>query len=68
MDSDITYVDFSKRCACLAALVASWAAESLDCGGQASMEDVSRFTDAVRDRLNWIVECSGRKGDGNVRI
>ncbi|MBX3088923.1 MAG: hypothetical protein KF742_10550 [Cryobacterium sp.] len=59
--SEMTYADFSKRCARLAALAASWAADSLDMEGKVQSSDVFRFTDEVRKRLDWIDELAGRK-------
>lgn len=61
----LTEARFAQRCAYIAKHASSWAAELLDFvedrEREADPESVFRFTDSVRDRLDWLDKEAGRQ-------
>ena len=60
----LTEARFARRCASIAQTASNWAAELLDSidtrNKDANPESVFRFTDSIRERLNWLDEEAGR--------
>lgn len=61
----LTAARFARRCASISSLAAQWASELLDeaefINREADTESVFRFTDSVRERLDWLDKEAGRQ-------
>jgi len=60
----LTEAEFSRSCANIARFAASWAADILilpeDCNKPSNPANVARFTDDLRQRLDYIDQRAGR--------